>query len=90
MHSPRSSMTLRTTNHTASLLCIECTQITQETLRQNRSATICCSMDFGTRQSLHTCHDRMERANGNGAQRPGTLGRNWRLQNYRLHFGGIT
>eukprot|EP00965_Chrysotila_dentata_P137911 4561454-Pleurochrysis_carterae.AAC.2 len=88
MHSPRSSITLLTANHTATL-CAECTQITLENLHQNRSVNFCCSRKLDSRQSHHTCHDRMERANGNGAQWPEMLGRNWPPQNYQFHFGGI-
>eukprot|EP00965_Chrysotila_dentata_P101730 3358860-Pleurochrysis_carterae.AAC.1 len=67
MHSPRSNITLRTANHTASR-CGECTQITLETEHQNKSANFCCNTELGSQQSHHTCRDRMEHANGNGAQ----------------------
>eukprot|EP00965_Chrysotila_dentata_P010074 328274-Pleurochrysis_carterae.AAC.2 len=66
MHSSKSSITLRTANHSASL-CAECTQITPEILHQNKPANSCCNKELGSRQSHHTCHDRMERANGNRA-----------------------
>eukprot|EP00965_Chrysotila_dentata_P055210 1832217-Pleurochrysis_carterae.AAC.1 len=66
MPSPRSSITSRTANRTTSL-CAECTQTTQGTSYQNRSANTCCSRGFDSRRSLYTCHDRMEHANDNGA-----------------------
>eukprot|EP00965_Chrysotila_dentata_P081813 2700667-Pleurochrysis_carterae.AAC.3 len=68
MHSLRSSITLRILQITPRHYARNAHRKTQGILHQNRSVNFYCSRQLGSRQSRHTCRDRMERANGNGAK----------------------